>query len=82
MELKYVRHSTIGFILWPKTDALWHSHIGDHLLRKARGHIISAGFCSVAGGSAQCWGRSESLGIGGKPDDTEALNKQLGLQPS
>jgi hypothetical protein len=76
MELKYVRHSRIGFILWPRTDDLWHSHIGNAL---PRGGIESAGFASVKGGKVQCWGKSESLGIPSAPDDSKALAQQLGL---
>jgi len=77
---KYVRHSSIGFILWPKTDFLWHSHIGDVLFKHARGHIISAGFVRILDGDIACFGMSESLGIVSKPEeDTEALKKQLGL---
>lgn len=82
MELKYVRHSTIGFIVWPRTDALWHSDIGVNAIRKAGGKIISAGFCSLEGGAARCWGRSESLDVGGLPDDETAMNAQFGLQPN
>lgn len=78
MQHKYVRHSTIGFVLWPKTDTLWHSHVGN-LLNRAGGKIISAGFCYVAFGEVRCFGRSESLNIGGLPDDEQALAKQLGL---
>lgn len=80
MQLKYVRHSTIGFVIWPKTDALWHSHVGDLLRRKDGGRIISAGFCSLEGGTARCYGRSESLGVGGLPDDAKALAAQLGIK--
>ena len=80
MQLKYVRHSTIGFVLWPKTDALWHSHVGDLLRRKDGGRIISAGFCTVSDGAVHCYGRSESLDIGGAPDDAKALASQLGIK--
>ena len=81
MELKYVRHCNIGFVLWPRTEDLWHSHIGE-VLNRAGGGIVSAGFASVDGGVAKCWGRSESLGIPSKPDDSQALAKQLGLSVS
>lgn len=79
MQHKYVRHETVGFVLLPQQDDVWHAHIGDELLRRARGGLISAGFCSVQGGAVRCWGRSESLGLGGAPDDEQALAKQLGL---
>jgi hypothetical protein len=79
MELKYVRHARIGFVLWPRTDDLWHSHIAATL---PRGGIESAGFASVAGGKVRCWGLSESLQIGSAPDDGKALAEQLGLAPT
>lgn len=78
MELKYVRHSRLGFVLWPSSDALWHSHVGA-AVRRIGGEIISAGFASVAGGVAKCWGMSESLSIKSRADDSEALAAQLGL---
>jgi hypothetical protein len=78
MELKYVRHSEIGFVLWPRTDDLWHSHVGAVASRNGGG-IVSAGFCTVAGGVARCWGKSESLGIGSRPDDSKELAAQFGL---
>lgn len=76
MELKYVRHKTIGFILWPKTEELYHSHVGRLFNRL---EILSAGFASLYAGDVLCHGRSESLNIGGREDDTVALAKQLGL---
>jgi len=44
MSLKYVRHEEIGFVLWPRTDALWHSHVGRLLQQRRDGKIVSAGF--------------------------------------
>lgn len=79
MELKYVRHSLLGFVLWKRTDDLWHSHVGA-TVRRTGGEILSAGFASVSGGAARCWGMSESLGIASRDDDAEALAKQLGLK--
>lgn len=78
MELKYVRHSSLGFVLWPRSDDLWHAHIGQTLGR-VRGTIVSAGFATVAGGVAHCWGESESLKIKSQKGDSEALAEQLGL---
>lgn len=80
MELKYVRHSEIGFVLWPRTDDLWHAHIGQLLRQQCRGEIVSAGFAKLAGGKAKCWGMSESLGIASRPDDSAALAAQLAVK--
>jgi hypothetical protein len=77
-ELKYVRHSSLGFVLWPKSDDLWHSHMGA-LLRRVPGEIVSAGFAIVAAGIVNCYGRSESLDISSVEGDSDALAKQLGL---
>jgi len=80
MSLKYVRHEEIGFVLWPRTDALWHSHVGRLLQQRRDGKIVSAGFVEFgAGGSPRCFGMSESLGIASKDGDSEALAQQLGL---
>ncbi len=76
---KYVRHSNLGFILWPKTDALWHEHMG-RLLTRVPGKIMSAGFADVQGGTARCFGRSESLDMDSDPSDSVALALQLGLE--
>lgn len=76
--LKYVRHSTLGFIIWPANTPLWHAHIGKLLLSNG-GKLLSAGFCSVVGGVVKCWGHSESLSLGGLPDDAEKLAEQLEL---
>jgi len=80
IEHKYVRHSALGFILWPTSDQLWHLHVGRSLYR-VEGTIVSAGFCHVIDGRAVCWGLSESLGVCSQPSDSEALTLQLGLNP-
>lgn len=77
--LKYVRHSHLGFVIWSAETSLWHKHIGRLLLTDG-GTLISAGFCSLAEGVVVCWGKSESLSLGGKPDDAEELAEQLGLE--
>ena len=78
-DLKYVRHSKLGFVLWKRTDDIYHKHMGQMLIGLVGGRILSAGFASVAGSVALCWGMSESLGIRSRPDDSEALTEQLGL---
>lgn len=79
MELKYVRHEYVGFVLWPKTQLLWHSHIGNLLEDRTSGKILSAGFVNFVNGLPICSGYSESLGVDSKDGDSEALAKQLGL---
>lgn len=77
MEHKYVRTKKLGFIIWPKTHEVHHSHIGSQYLRS--GKLISAGFAEISGGKVRCYGYSESLGLRGLEDDTEELASQLGL---
>ena len=79
VEHKYVRHSIIGFVLWRKCDDIAHATVGHCLRGEAGGTILSAGFCCVSDGAVTCWGRSESLSIGGRPDDETALARQLGI---
>lgn len=76
---KYVRHSIIGFILWPYSDDLYHSHIGELSVGMGRGHIVSAGFAVIYDGKVTCSGKSESLRIESLPEDSKLLAKQLGL---
>ena len=79
MQLKYVRHERIGFILWPRTNDLWHSHVGRLAQSKAGGEIVSAGFVEFGGATPRCFGMSESLGIASRDDDSDALAAQLGI---
>lgn len=73
---KYIRHKQLGFILWPKTDLLIHADAAR--LVGCRSQIMSAGFADLVAGTAACYGRSESLDIDSLPEDSDALNKQLG----
>lgn len=76
--MKYIRHEKVGFILWPNSDELWHSTIGHLLLTHCVGEILSAGFVYYdVSGKPVCSGRSESLGIAARADDTAALREQL-----
>lgn len=79
MRLKYVQHSVAGFIVWPADTELYHAHIAQTAQRYEPGCVISAGFCTLAGG-VKCFGKSESLSIGSAPGDAEALARQFGLE--
>lgn len=78
MALKYIRHSVIGFVIWPERADIWHSDMAERL-DLVRGEILSAGFASIHEDKVRCWGSSESLRMGGLPDDAQALAKQLEL---
>lgn len=79
MTQKYIRHEKIGFVIWPRTDELWHAHVADAVRRRKPGAILSAGFVTFTDGVVHCHGMSESLGIASRPDDNAALAAQLGL---
>lgn len=80
MEMqKYVRHSKLGFILWSDMNDIWHKHIGEWIVARYGGKIISAGFVQVEPDTEViCFGKSESLGISSDSEDSELLKKQLG----
>ena len=79
MKLKYVRHSIAGFIVWPGDTDLYHAHIGRVANRETQGSVLSAGFCSFSSDGVRCFGKSESLGIGSRPEDGDLLAEQMGL---
>ena len=82
MKHKYVRHSLAGFIIWPADTELYHKHIGiaTRQSKYLEGEILSAGFVDIHDGRVKCYGKSESLNLGGLPDDTAEIAKQLGLE--
>lgn len=79
MKHKYVRHSALGFIIWPMTHDIYHSHIGEMMRANSHGHLISAGFADFSCGTVKCYGLSESLRLASKPEDSRLLAKQLGI---
>ncbi len=72
--MKYVRHKKKGFFLFPESENVWHSHVGNFL---GVDGIISAGFVDFNEGVPLCYGCSESLDIGSRDDDAELLRKQM-----
>lgn len=82
--LKYVRHSTVGFLVWPaQSPGLTHkeaaraARLGEDV---APGQILSAGFVHFdADQRPFCNGRSESLDLDSRADDTEALRAEWGM---
>lgn len=78
MEHKYIRHSELGFVLWPRNDDVWHSEIAAVAIRGLDGVILSAGFCTFKNGRARVWGASVSLGIASKVEDAALLDAQMG----
>ena len=76
MKLKYVRHQKKGFFLFPDSDRVWHSDVGEFLGSE---ELVSAGFVRFNSGVPECFGKSESLRLGGAPDDTDSLRAWLGI---
>ena len=66
--LKYIRTKT-GFTIWPDMTRVYHKHMANMNGEE----IISAGFCRYTGTEFVCYGKSESLGISSKPEDSQAL---------
>ncbi|MCY1171544.1 hypothetical protein D9M73_116580 [compost metagenome] len=81
--LKYVRHSAIGFVVWPaRYPGLTHREVGRAISQGSdvpRGTILSAGFVNWTGGAPFCHGRSESMNIDSIASDTEALRAEWGM---
>jgi len=75
---KYVRmDGNVGFILFPADTELYHAHVGQIASRATWENPLSAGFAEITNGKVTCFGRSESMCLGGLPDDSEALQLQL-----
>lgn len=80
MKHKYVRVADFGVILFPMQHNVFHSHVGDLVASHTCSRVLSAGFVDLYGGTVKCYGRSESIGIGGLPDDDMVIAMQLGLK--
>lgn len=85
MKMKYIRYPS-GFVLWPSTDKVWHSHMDSIMRTKLKETPISAGFAGLTlthvGMGLVCYGLSESMGLNSLPEDTALLNVQiLGKKP-
>ena len=77
MRMKYVKHKTKGFFLFPDSDSVWHSHVGEFLGTE---NIQSAGFVRMRNGTPECYGSSESLNKSSAPSDSEQLKTQMGIR--
>lgn len=78
MKYKYINVENLGFIIWPDSDHVWHKHIAQACQMEEPHKIISAGFADIIGGTVRCYGKSESLGISSRPEDSHALAYMLG----
>ena len=87
MKQKYIRHSTLGFILWNgNLNNISHKEMASLAVQMGRkfsdkSEIISAGFVMFYGeGEVMTFGFSDSLNLGPLPDDANELSKQLGIE--
>ena len=76
MDWKYIRYEGYGFIIWPNSDKIWHAHMAQSYQRKLS-YPISAGFIRMTKNGPQCYGRSESLNLDSKAEDTAFLLEQF-----
>lgn len=83
-QLKYVRHASTGFVVWPaKFPGLSHREVA-RAIRSGedvpQGQTLSAGFVQWdVDGRPLCMGRSESLDLDSRADDTDALRAEWGM---
>ena len=63
-----------GAVVFPK----WMIH--SEVARNLRGKINGAGFFYIVDGEVSVFGRSESLNIDSRPEDSKHLARVLGLQ--
>ena len=82
MKHKYVRHETLGVVIFPADTDLSHRLIGramDYAEHEfgGKGKVISAGFVWIGRESVHVEGRSESLNMDRLPDDADVIKKQL-----
>jgi hypothetical protein len=80
-RLKYIRHSSLGFVVFPEHINFMHYDMAVSVNREMRqGSIMSAGFIGFDAGKPFCHGRSESLNLGAGPTDTQDLRTEWGIQ--
>ncbi len=51
-----------------------------NMAQNVPGKVIAAGFIRWTPDGLECYGDSVSLGIASRPEDTEIINKMLGVQ--
>lgn len=82
METKYVRFNDDTFIMFSNqiphdSASTGPQRFSDYEIRDTRRIPVSAGFVTIEDSKFVCYGKSESLGLSSKKDDTEMINKSL-----
>ncbi len=77
-KMKYIIYDTGLY-----ESVMIFDHITQHVDVAQRIHsiesVVSAGFISVVDGKFQCFGRSLSLDIDSRPEDSDYVNKMMGI---
>ena len=76
MKVKYIRTKNNGFIMF----SLLVNH--SDMARMIRDEVVSAGFVNFGNDECgniqfECYGKSVSLGLESKDDDSKALNRNM-----
>lgn len=83
-QLKYVRQENNEFTVWADMTDVWHKHMASAVSFRSKIPVISAGFFVIEyhigeAPNVICFGRSESLNLDSKPEDSALLASFLGL---
>ncbi len=74
--MKFIRHKGKGFFIFPVSMA--HRDMAAMVCTHPKAELLSAGFVDE---KLRCSGRSESLSLASRTDDTLALHTQMGSEP-
>lgn len=85
-QLKYIRQENNEFTVWSDMTDVWHKHMAQlaEIRTRSKIPVISAGFFVIEyhegeAPEVRCFGRSESLNLDSKPEDSALLASFLGL---
>ena len=83
-QLKYIRQENDEFTIWADMTDVWHKHMASGVSFQSKIPVISAGFFVIEyhkgeAPEVSCFGRSESLNLDSKPEDSALLANFLGL---
>lgn len=83
-QLKYIRQENNEFTIWADMTDVWHKHMAQLASFRSAIPVISAGFFVIEYHEGEtpdvrCFGRSESLNLDSKPEDSALLASFLGL---
>ena len=74
--MKFIRHKGKGFFIFP--DCMSHRDMAAMVCTHPKAELLSAGYVDEG---LRCSGRSESLSLVSRQDDTLSLITQMGIEP-